>query len=1202
MEIKGKRIQKIKKLMSTLLVFFLLTGLFGGVIGKRKVQAARTEDLSESSQIIYFEDGSSLTVESDEQTMTITGTHIKSAARISYITTGYNMTLDVTGGYVEEKEFRKIKLIEKNETITDEVTTSYVLDRQSIVDGAYALFKKKHPEYTSSEVWMEFVKEISTRGGIEFYLHNIFAVIRRTGGSGSTVTATSKSYNNLGSAVGVRPKVPGILNAVEELYGSDWGAGTKKKLPEYYDIHLKLFVKPTKTTVVLATPEKEILATIKTNYQVYQNALVRFYFKASLKQEIQLGENIYRITPSSIRKSFVQYGNGIPSQFYSLSGENGLKIRLNTGEVSFRQQKEEPSVVYLICEKINSVEKPPDEITESGELWRIQEMEPENQLHISAWELENPYFNVEDEGIPVNENLVVNGEFWKYLLEAEFETKNGEITFQVPVRRTYRLVWQEIVGYIEESPIYQSFEDTRSVEVYVPVIRKYSYAQINDLNYCGLSEFFVENATLPEGELRADIGEGILAGIEIPEISYLHYDGQEAHIQYPPEVEAGIDLPTRTIDGGLYMPSVPQEDFTAIADEQVSKIKVRNDAFSFDRKNYLTDEWKEFEPGMEIGLNQVFSELKDKEKTRKIYSEALLIPEKIENGMYESMGEIVYAQISTYPDSGTTEEEYRFELDEVNHVNIHTPVYCAVHIESDNKKYTQLASPLEDAIPLVLDPEGKTSGMWIGISNTGLHSQKKGYGERDYSKTLKDSEYSYLSRDENGLLRNEVRFPFDVFLDAGMLYDTADDTYIPAGSWVVIGQRKARFYLPEWVFEGSYEVECRSVAVNCPDDTQMGEGQANRQEENYIATDELTVQVSGRICGLSLYDIADYPVWEEVFREESAGKIKNLYEDRRNGTVSDFFDRGAWYRYFSGMADSYGQRRASKNQYILPVLAGGHPAEKNAVTKTGYTIRFLVTTIGEKMGREDSFVRIFPHFFWVDKYGGNRREVDLYYTRRLGGKKKLIKIGNSEDSLNIKMQNTKSEWLGLPEIERLTSARVWGGVDEEVQVPMYSYAQIDGNRNFRTAKNFSYCNDIMRRADYIQMEYRGISEEKLLSLEQGNYFEYSLPYDVMAVDKGYEVNQYAADYGIDFTENFWKKEGFLIVSFEILAMVRGSVYLNYDNTIENGILYCNMWELEDVQKLRRDKNGTSFRFYPGDVLVFPVMDSIRNDHYFGGIY
>ncbi len=134
------------------------------------------------------------------------------------------------------------------------------------------------------------------------------------------------------------------------------------------------------------------------------------------------------------------------------------------------------------------------------------------------------------------------------------------------------------------------------------------------------------------------------------------------------------------------------------------------------------------------------------------------------------------------------------------------------------------------------------------------------------------------------------------------------------------------------------------------------------------------------------------------------------------------------------------------------------------------------------------------------------------------------------------------------------------------------------------------------------MEYRGISEEKLLSLEQGNYFEYSLPYDVMAVDKGYEVNQYAADYGIDFTENFWKKEGFLIVSFEILAMVRGSVYLNYDNTIENGILYCNMWELEDVQKLRRDKNGTSFRFYPGDVLVFPVMDSIRNDHYFGGIY
>lgn len=1198
---KGKTIREIKKLVSMLLVFLLLTGLFSGFSKGEKTQAARTEDLSESSQIIYFEDGSSLTVESDEQTMTITGTHVKSAARISYITTGYNMTLDATGGYVEGKEFRKIKLIEKHETITDEVTTSYVLDRQSIVDGAYALFKKKHPEYTSSEVWMEFVKEISIRGGVEFYLHNIFAVIKRTGGSGSTVTATSKSYNNLGSAVGVKPKVPGILNAVEELYGSDWGAGTKKKLPEYYDIHLKLFVRPTNTTVVLATEEKEILATIKTNYQVYQNAPVRFYFKASLKQEIPLNGNTYRITQSSIRKSFVRYGNEAPSQFYSLSSENGLKIRLSTGEVSFRQQKEEPSFVYLICEKVNSVEKPPDEVTESGEVWRIQKMEPENELHISAWELENPYFNAEEEGIPVNEDLVVSGEFWKYLLEAEFETKSGEITFQVPVRRTYRLVWQEIVGYFEESPIYQSFEDTREVEVYVPVVRQYSYAQLNYLNYCGLSEFFVENAALPEGELRADIGEGILADIEIPEISYLHYDGQESHMQYPPEVEAGIDLPTRTIDGGLSIPSVPQEDFTAAADEQVSQIKVRSDAFSFDGTNYLTDEWKEFEPGMEIALSQVFSGLRDKENTKKICSEALLIPETIENGMYESMGEVGYTQISTYPDSQTG-EEYRFELDEINSVYIHTPVYCAVHIESDNKKYTQLVSPAEDAIPLVLDEEGKTSGLWLGISNTGLHSPKKGYGERDYSKTLKDSEYSYLARDENGLLRNEVQFPFDVFLDAGMLYDTADDTYIPAGNWVAIGQRKARFYLPEWVFEGIYEVECRSVAVNCPDDTQTGEKQANRKEENYIATDSLTVQVSGRICGLTLYDIADYPVWEQVFREESTGKIKTLYENRKNGTALDFFDRGAWYGYFSGMADSYGKRRAVRNQYVLPVLAGGHPAEENAVTKAGYTMRFLVTTIGEKMGREDSFVRILPRFFWVDEYGGNRREVDLYYTRRIGGRKKLVKIGDLEDLSNIKMQTATSEWLGIPEIERQASAHIWGSVDEEMQIPMYSYARIEGNRNFRTVKNFSYRDRIMGKTEYAQMEYRGISEEKLLSLEQGNYFEYSLPYDVAAVDKGYEVNRYAADYGIDFTESFWKKKGFLIVSFKITAMAQGRAYLNYDNTTENGELYCNMWEIEAVQKLRRDKNGVSFRFYPGDVLVFPIADSIRNDHRFGGIY
>ncbi len=53
-------------------ILLFLACFLGGLIGSAGVLvwAARTEELPGGSQIIYFEDGSSLTVESDEETMT----------------------------------------------------------------------------------------------------------------------------------------------------------------------------------------------------------------------------------------------------------------------------------------------------------------------------------------------------------------------------------------------------------------------------------------------------------------------------------------------------------------------------------------------------------------------------------------------------------------------------------------------------------------------------------------------------------------------------------------------------------------------------------------------------------------------------------------------------------------------------------------------------------------------------------------------------------------------------------------------------------------------------------------------------------------------------------------------------------------------------------------------------------------------------
>lgn len=1160
--------------------------------------------MSQGCQIVYFEDGSSLTVNSDDKEMTITGTHVKSTSRISYETVGYHMTLEATGGHVDGKEHRKIVLLDKYETITDEVTTSYVLDRQSIINGAYALFKKEHPSSNEDQVWMEFVEEISIKGGVEFYLHNIFAVIERTGGSGSTVISTSKAYNNLGTAVGVKPRVPGILNAVEELYGSDWSAGTKKKLPEYYDIHLKLYVKPCKANIILVTEDGQKITTIRSGINVYENAEVRYQIPEYLRGEIRYQDEKYQLTQTSIRKSFVLYDDGDSTiQNYSLSNKKGLRIYLKSGNIIFLQLLNAPSNLYLVCEKVESTTDEPEleeEITENEETYSIRYMEPENELKIQACKEEAPYFLLEDEtgGIPANEELFVKGKIWKYLFSGKFSVKKGEITFSVPVRRKYHLIWKEPVGETEEGgTIYETFEDWQQTERYVPVTKKYNYAEIRELTLYGISELLLENHALPEGMLVCEEGEGMLADLAPPEITYGHHDGQEAHLLYPPEVEAGIDLPTITLWSDFGMPSIPSEDVTALVQEMVSGVKVRNDMFCFDGISYLTDEWKEFAPGMEISLSGVFAGLTKEKIPAEVKSDALLIPGQVENGMHESMAQITYAQAMAYP--GALGEPEVFALEEINGVYVHTPVYCSANWEADNEKYTQLVAPQPDAVQLVLDPQGITSQIWLGISNTGNHSARTGYGERDYAKTLGTPGLTYLAENAGGVLRNEVRFPFDVFRDTGVPYENADDTYIPAGSWVAVGKEKVRFYLPEWVTEGSYVVECRSVACNCPDDTQNGEREANRDMGNYIATDSIPVQVSGRIFGLCLYDLTDYPVWEEVFRDTATGKIKNRYEGRVSGNQDKGFLRGALYRYDSGVTDEYGKFRGG-TPYTLPVLAGDHPDGGDAGVKAGYTVRFCVTTIGERMSRRNSYVDIVPKFFWVDQEGANRREVDLYYTRRLAdGKKYLVKIGSDEEQEDIKLQDPNGIWLGIPEKEMDVTKAIWGETQEAPRMPIYTYSHLKGGLPFRTFKNFSYRDAIMGHWQAALFKNRGISQERLLMLEQGNYFEYSLPYDVMAVEKNFPVMEYAAGYGVDFSEAFWKKEGFLIVSFEIQAMVFGNAYLSYANTSAG---FCNMWELEGMQKHKRDKNSVDFCFYPGDVLVVPVMDSIRKDYRSGGIY
>ena len=63
--------------------------------------------------------------------------------------------------------------------------------------------------------------------------------------------------------------------------------------------------------------------------------------------------------------------------------------------------------------------------------------------------------------------------------------------------------------------------------------------------------------------------------------------------------------------------------------------------------------------------------------------------------------------------------------------------------------------------------------------------------------------------------------------------------------------------------------------------------------------------------------------------------------------------------------------------------------------------------------------------------------------------------------------------------------------------------------------------------------------DRITKSKQKWYFEYSLPSDVHAVKKGFDVTKYAHENGgIDYKEGFWKKE-------TRKKFIQFIVYINY---------------------------------------------------------
>lgn len=740
------------------------------------------------------------------------------------------------------------------------------------------------------------------------------------------------------------------------------------------------------------------------------------------------------------------------------------------------------------------------------------------------------------EGIPGTESLYVNAITSKYLSAYNFIQKEGTKLYPVNVTKTYTLTWADTDE--DDNPVPRSRTVPVTKTYYIE--RKYSYWYIDALSVYGLDKAVIQNDALPSGSVTL-----IPSGYTVPTVSYTNSTAEADHIIEP--VYNNITLPGQALTGGNSEPSIPDDDWKTYAENIVVKIKCKNDKLIFNGQTIMSNAAKEEAADTPLDIPEGVEEI----GINVLYKSSLVIPGTTANEEFESAGTVTYRPIVNISNEESMEVESEYEFDDINSVVVHTPVVCDGMVQ-DNRSDNQMITPDVGRASLVLDRP-----FYVTLPTTGSHRDIPGYGYRDYRK--------YISA-------RQVKFAFDVYKG-----DSTAGTYISKNTWTSVTENTL-FFVPSWVSEGRYEIRFRSTAINAAanNSTENVETLANLNLDNYAAEDSSIVQISGRIYGLNIYDITDYPIWEKVFRIPDSLKLTGFH-------------------YTVGTKDQNGSSNGQEPKYTLTMINGSHPKYKNqGILKTGYMTRFSLTTVGS-MADKDDYVKIKPKFYFVDKNGQNRQEADIYYSETFNGKQNvLVKMGSSIDLQNDKTIKTGDVYLGIPESELQRTAyfegvtlKQWKSQEKKI----YNFMNIMLPSALRTF------------IGSVSPIPAAVTEKQVASSVQRWYGEYYLPADIHIAPKGFDVNRYAvSNGGLNYHESFWLTGGYIIVNFDITTLKDGEPNLSYINERNSPNGYCNMWNREGYQYQKTSYGNISFNFQDGDYIIYYTDKSVNDDWKSGGTH
>ncbi|WP_405173050.1 DUF5704 domain-containing protein [Paenibacillus sp. FSL H8-0280] len=798
-------------------------------------------------------------------------------------------------------------------------------------------------------------------------------------------------------------------------------------------------------------------------------------------------------------------------------------------------------------------------------------MEPGAQGHILADDPTNGIHFDATRGIPTSEHLYANTWAMNYLFQHTFGKQQGTITYDCTADLTYARTWKvkqpNLPGPNGTSIPQPDTEDSDTVDVTYTFSfdRNYSYWKINNVELYSIEQAKMENYALPDGSRITLWPQGYTP----PDLEMEHEEDVEIHVM-PQETGEISYVPDVLASSGYAPLPIPNDEglLKGIAEGQTGPPDVKNDALDFTWEGSTTnvmDGSTVVENGPDPTQIPAPTKIGSYKNTGEqvLYEDRLLIPRTLLNKAdTESTGEIQYAlHPTTLGGSGGK----TFPVDPINTVTVHTPV-VNYSLVSDDQPHNQKTVPNMNRSALILERP-----FTVRIPTSGQHldaGSYPGYGDRDYAKYYRIK---------------QVRFPFDV-------YSADRAQFYPRNTWIDIQVPvlDTTFYLPVWVDEGDYQVEFRNIAENAPSHFSTepeidAQPDANTDLYYHAASDEVSVEVIGRLYDFEITDIADYN-WELVFR-----RFKNSLAP-------------TWISYWTGTQDIDGDKRGNKPQFTVPIRPGSHPLQgyQNVAVKTGYHFKFDFKTKGNMFGPRDG-IRLTPTFDFVSKDGSTRVPVDLYYSTN---QRNFIRIGSTEDQvkrfviLNDRLRQVPSEQLRDTATYKYNRyGEIHPGMMSErayqeyyrdkftkMKTPVGGYSLLLIPEQLRTFIGPKTNIPTTASADVLRAN---------AAIQQW-YGEYSLPAEPYVVQAGTNLAEYGRTHGgLDAKSPIFLKDGYVVVNLNFESIREGNLAAPHLQYIHAPLM--NQWLLEGFQREVEDSYGNSFTLRDGDVVFYHADRSSRDD-------